>query len=111
MSISIVTVTVPPFGDGPIADVSALVGAKTVTLAGFFEGAYVLLASHDDATFDPVLTFNADGKESIKLTLPDAYKSVRVRTVANNFHPAGVEPNTQAPGVGVPVQVPSFTRT
>ena len=30
---------------------------------------------------------------------------------ANNSHPAGVEANTQAPGVGLPVQVPPFTRT
>lgn len=29
----------------------------------------------------------------------------------NNFHPAGTEANTQAPGLGIPVQVPSFTRT
>jgi hypothetical protein len=29
---------------------------------------------------------------------------------ANNFHPAGVEPGAQAPGVGLPVQVPSFTK-
>lgn len=80
MSIVIVPVTVPPFGDGPIADISALVGKKTVTLTGFFEGAYVLLASHNDATFDPLLTFNSDGRENIKVTLPDAYKSVRIRS-------------------------------
>ena len=30
---------------------------------------------------------------------------------ANNLHPAVVEANAQAPGVGLPVQVPSFTRT
>lgn len=30
---------------------------------------------------------------------------------ANNFHPAGVEANAQAPGVGLPVQVPSFVKT
>jgi hypothetical protein len=58
------------------------VGSKTVTLTGLFQGAYLLLASHDDATFDPVLTFDANGLESIKLTLADAYKSVRVRAVA-----------------------------
>lgn len=30
---------------------------------------------------------------------------------ANNFHPVGVEANSLAPGVGLAVQVPSFTRT
>jgi hypothetical protein len=30
---------------------------------------------------------------------------------SNNAHPAGVEANTQAPGIGLPTQVPSFTRT
>jgi hypothetical protein len=83
MSIAIVPVTVPPFGDGPIADISALVGAKTVTLTGFFQGAYTLLASHDNNVFVPVLLFNSDGRESIKLTLPDAYLSVRVRASVN----------------------------
>jgi hypothetical protein len=83
MSIVSIPVVVPPSGDGPVANIAGLVGQKTVTLSGLFEGTYVLLASHDDVTFNPVLTFSADGNESIRLTLPDAYKSVRVRTSAN----------------------------
>lgn len=30
---------------------------------------------------------------------------------ANNVHPAGVEPNQQAPGRGVPAQIPPLTRS
>lgn len=82
MSLATVPVIVPPSGDGPIADVSALVGQKTVLLSGFFDGTYVLLGSDDDATFVPVLTFDSDGKESIRLTTSSAFKSVRVRSDA-----------------------------
>jgi len=98
MPIVIVPVTVPPSGDGPIASIANLVGAKTVTLTGFFQGTYVLLASHNNSTFDPVLTFNSDGTESIKLTLPDAYRSVRVRTVANTAGSVSL----QVAGLSVP---------
>ena len=83
MPIAIVPVAVPPSGDGPVANISALVGRKTVTLTGFFQGVYTLLASHNNANFVPVLIFNSDGRESIKLTLPDSYFSVRVRAGAN----------------------------
>lgn len=100
MSIAIVPVTVPSSGDGPIASIAALVGAKTVTLTGRFEGSYSLLASHNDANFVPVLAFNSDGLESIKLTLPDAYKSVRVRTNANTV-PSGAV-SVQVAGVSKP---------
>ena len=102
MSIATVSVTVPPTGDGPIANISALVGAKTVTLSGLFEGAYILLASHDDATFDPVLTFNSNGRESVRLTLPDAYKSVRVRTTANTVPSSTV--TMEIAGISTPGQ-------
>ena len=88
MATSIVPVTVPASGDGPAADISSLVGAKTVTLTGTFLGTYTLLASHDGQTFVPVLTFNADGLEEVRTTLPDSYASVRVRSSATN--PSGV---------------------
>ena len=100
MSIAIVPVVVPPSGDGPIANISALVGSKTVTLTGFFQGVYTLLASHNGANFVPVLIFNSDGSESIKLTLPDAYASVRVRAGANTV-PGGIVTMTMA-GVSKP---------
>ena len=79
MSTTIIPVTVPTNGDGPAADVSSLVGPKTVTLTGTFGGTYTLLASHDGATFAPVLTFDSAGLESVKMTLDDAYASVRLR--------------------------------
>ena len=83
MSIATVNVPVPTSGDGPITSVVNLVGAKTVVLTGFFEGTYVLLASHDNSTFVPVLTFDSNGLEEIRQTLAEAYSSVRMRTVAS----------------------------
>ena len=69
MSISIVPVVVPASGDGPIASIANLVGAKTVELSGTFTGRYVLLGSQNGANFVPVAFFDSDGKESIKVTL------------------------------------------
>ena len=83
MPITIVPVVVPPSGDGPIVSIANLLGDKTVELTGFYQGSYTLLASHDNATFVPVLLFNANGIESIKETLSDSYISVRIRAGAN----------------------------
>lgn len=88
MAISIVNVVVPVSGDGPIADISNLVGEKTVELSGRFVGRYVLLGSHNGVNFVPVLIFDANGEESIKLTLKLALVAVRVRTDATA--PVGV---------------------
>jgi hypothetical protein len=82
MSISIVNVVVPAAGDGPIASVANLVGAKTVELSGVFRGRYVLLGSQNDVNFVPVAFFDSDGKESIKVTLELALSQVRVRSEA-----------------------------
>ena len=82
MPIATYNINVPPSGDGAPVDISAIVGAKTVVLTGFFTGSYTLLASHDNVEFVPVLLFNADGRESIKQTLSSAYKSVRLRSNA-----------------------------
>ena len=84
MSTSIIPVVVPVSGDGPIADVSSLVGTKTVTLTGTFLGTYTLLASHDNQTFAPVLTFDSNGLESINTIIADAYASMRLRAHASN---------------------------
>ena len=83
MSISTVNVVVPVSGDGPIASIVNLIGEKTVELSGLFVGRYVLLGSHNDVNFVPVLIFDANGDESIKLTLKLALKSVRVRSQAS----------------------------
>jgi len=84
MTIAIVNVPVPLSGEGASADISALTGEKTVVLSGTFEGRYVLLGSHDDINFVPVLIFDANGEESIKKTLPEALRSVKVRVGAIN---------------------------
>ena len=79
MSIQTVSVPVPASGDGPIVDVSALVGPKTVQLSGNFRGYYDLLASQDDANFDAVASFDAGGDAGIEQTVPGAFKSFRLR--------------------------------
>ena len=83
MPVFSVIIPVPTSGDGSIVGVSTLVGSKTVVLSGKFSGTYLLLASHDDSTFFPILIFNSDGEEKIEETLSDSYKSVRVRASAN----------------------------
>jgi hypothetical protein len=91
MAISIVNVVVPASGDGPIANISNLIGEKTVELSGHFVGRYILLGSHNGVNFVPVLIFDANGEESIKLTLKLALVSVRVRAAA--AAPLGVTMN------------------
>ncbi len=83
MPILTIPVAVPVAGDGPIASISTLVGAKTVTFAGHFTGSFTLLASHDDANFVPVLLFDADGIEGIEQILEGSVKSVRLRANGN----------------------------
>ena len=57
MATFILNIPVPSAGDGVAVNVSVLVGEKTVTLSGTFEGQYVLLGSHDGIHFDPILSF------------------------------------------------------
>jgi hypothetical protein len=91
MPISVVNVVVPASGDGPIANIANLVGRKTVELSGRFVGRYILLGSHNGVKFAPVLIFDANGEESIKLTLNLALVAVRVRAAASS--PSGVTMN------------------
>jgi hypothetical protein len=79
MSISQVVVPVPVSGDGPLVDVSSLVGRKTVVLTGSFQGIYDLLVSHDDVRFVSALQFDAGGVEGIRQTISGAFRSVRLR--------------------------------
>lgn len=88
MSIAIVNVNVPAAGFGAAADISALVGKKTVILTGTFTGRYVLYGSHDGTLYVPVLIFDANGDESIKLTFSQAFRFVRL--FANASNAAGV---------------------
>lgn len=91
MAISIVNVVVPLSGDGPIANIANLVGEKTVELSGRFNGRYILLGSHNGVNFVPVLSFDSNGEEVIKLTLKLALVAVRVRAEASS--PVGVTMN------------------
>lgn len=82
MATSILSIPVPSFGDGPIVDVSSLVGEKTVSVTGSFRGQYVLLGSHDKVHFIPLLAFDAGGGDGIKLTTRGAVAWVRLRSLA-----------------------------
>ena len=102
MSIPVVNVVVPSTGDGPIADISGLVGAKTVQLSGTFRGRYVLLGSQDGSHFVPVANFDSNGAESIELTLKLALSAVRVRSEA-------LQPNNVTVNVSGEAGVNQFT--
>lgn len=91
MSIQSVPVVVPVSGDGAVADVSSLVGQKTVVLSGRFGGYYDLLGSHDDASFVGVLSFNAGGIEGIRQTVSGSFKSFRLRSNATQVTPVSCE--------------------
>jgi hypothetical protein len=91
MSISTINVVVPSSGDGPIANISSLVGDKTFELTGLFEGRYLLLGSHNGVNFTPILEFESNGEESIKTTLDLALSHVRLN--ANASSPVGVTLN------------------
>ena len=91
MSITSAIVPVPTSGDGPVVDVSAMIGAKTFILSGSFEGSYSLLATHDGVLFVPVLTLNSDGQEGVAQTPPEAYQAVRLRCNAKALGPISAE--------------------
>jgi hypothetical protein len=80
--ITPVSVPVPFSGDGPVVDVSTLVGPKTVQLSGTYEGYYDLLGSQDGQTFVTVASFSAGGVEGIEQTIPGAFSAVRLRSGA-----------------------------
>ena len=91
MSISTVNVPVPILGDGVIANVASLTGSKTVILSGFFRGYYDLLGSHDDVHFVGLASFASGGVESIKQTVPGAFKSFQIRSGATQITPVVCE--------------------
>lgn len=70
--------------DGPILDVSGLVAEKTIYLAGQFSGQYVILGSHDDVKFVPILKFDGgQGPQPVRRDIMMTLKSIRVRRGAN----------------------------
>jgi hypothetical protein len=82
MSILTVNLVVPSSGDGPIVDISALIGQKTVTLTGLFAGSYTLLVSDDGTSFVPAAFFNSGGVEGIEQTISGAFQFAKVRSNA-----------------------------
>jgi len=91
MAISIVNIPVPNSGEGPVVSIVNLVGEKTVELSGTFKGRYILLGTQNGSKFVPVATFDSNGRESFKQTLPLALIAVRIRCQATN--PVGVSLN------------------
>jgi len=49
--ITPINLPVPFSGDGPVVDVSSLIGPKTVQLSGTYVGYYDVLGSQDGQTF------------------------------------------------------------
>lgn len=82
MSILSVNVVVPSVGDGPIADVSNLVGPKTVLLSGSFTGSYILMGSQNNVDFVPLLQF--DSAQGIEQTMSESFSSFRLRSLATS---------------------------
>ena len=81
MSNATVQVPVPATGTGAAADVSHLVGPKTVQLSGTFEGSYDLLATQDGSSYDPVLKLDTGKPEGLKQTVSGAFSAFRLRNV------------------------------
>jgi len=77
-----VSIVVPASGLGPVSSAADLVGEKTVQLSGTFEGSYDLLASQDDLTFVPIVSFSTGDPEGLKQTVSGAFKSFRLRNVS-----------------------------
>lgn len=82
---TILTLPVPPFsGDGAIVDVSAVIGEKTIYLAGEFSGLYTIMGSHDDVRFVPLVEFNGgQGPQPIRRDIKLTLKSMKVRRNAD----------------------------
>lgn len=71
--------------EGAATDVSGLVARKTVEIGGTYDGQYVILGSHDNVKYVPVLTFNSgSGIQSVKQTMCFTLRSLKVRRRAQN---------------------------
>jgi hypothetical protein len=91
VSISIVPVSVPPGESGavgPLADVSSLVGKKTVQLSGTFIGRYDLLGCQDPSTFVPIASFKTGDFEQ---TISGSFKYFQLRSFAHQLTPVTCE--------------------
>jgi hypothetical protein len=91
VSTSIIAVPVPSGESASVgqhADVSSLVGEKTVQLSGTFTGRYDLLGCQDPLTFVPIASFNTG---DLELTISGAFKFLKLRSLAKQLTPVTCE--------------------
>lgn len=95
----IITIPVPAFnGEGPTVDVSGLTARKTFFFSPDFEGEYVILGSHDDVIFVPLLKIEGSrrtaglgpGPQPIRRDVVFTVKTIKVRRSANKTIDAAV---------------------
>jgi hypothetical protein len=84
MSIVRVSVPVPVSGLGAPANVSSMVGSKSVQVGGSFDGYYDLLGSHDGSTYVPLTQFDTGRPEGWRVVLDGAVMWVRLRSASRN---------------------------
>lgn len=89
----ILTIPVPALnGEGLPLDVSGLVAEKTFYFSGNFEGEYVILGSHDDLRFVPLLKITGQrgqqagqppGPQLIRRDVIASLKTIKIRRAAS----------------------------
>lgn len=70
--------------EGDSTDVSDMFGLKTVEVSGTYSGAYIILGSHDNSLFVPVLAFDSGaGEQAFRQTTDVTCKFFKVRNRAS----------------------------
>lgn len=86
-------------GEGALLDVSGVAACKTFFFSGDFEGEYVVLGSHNDVNFVPILKIEgargqqfgqSPGPQTIRRDIKLTLKSIKVRRAANRTINAAV---------------------
>lgn len=95
-----ITLSIPAGnGEGPAVDVSGLGACKTFFFSGDFDGEYVVLGTHDDVRYVPILKIEgargqqfgqSPGPQTIRRDIKLTLKSVKVRRAANRTINAAV---------------------
>lgn len=71
-------------GDGVALDVSGMVAHKTFYLSGTYTGRYVILGSHDNIKYVPILSFDGgEGPQTIRRDIDLTLASIMVRRQAD----------------------------
>jgi hypothetical protein len=80
-----IPLVVPPTNsDGPSTSVANMAAKKTIYLTGTFNGEYIILGSHDNIDFVPIVKFNGNGNpQSAKLNVDATLNSISVRRNAD----------------------------